>query len=54
MNLIFGHCRIGCPTTGPAGNCLSRLPFDNALSEPGQAEVVEAVRQFECWDLAGR
>jgi dTDP-4-amino-4,6-dideoxygalactose transaminase len=54
MNLTFSHRRIGCPTTERVGDCPLVLPFYNDLSEPEQAEVVDAVRQFGCRDAVGR
>ncbi len=39
-----------CPVTVRASSCLLRLPFYNDLSEPQQAEVLEAIQRFDTWD----
>jgi dTDP-4-amino-4,6-dideoxygalactose transaminase len=54
MGAEFGGRPGQCPTTERVGDCLLRLPFYNDLSEAEQAEVVDAVRRFECRDAAAR
>jgi dTDP-4-amino-4,6-dideoxygalactose transaminase len=48
MGVTFGGHPGQCPTTERIGDCLLRLPFYNDLSETDQAEVVNAVRRFDC------
>ena len=54
MGAAFGGRPGQCPTTERVGECLLRLPFYNDLSSAEQADVVDAVRQFECRDAVAR
>ena len=48
MGQSLGGYAGQCPNTERAGECLLRLPFYNGLTEGEQAEVVEAILQFQC------
>lgn len=54
MGLGFGGRPGQCPVTEGVSDRLLRLPFYNDLSEPEQAEVVATIREFDCWNTAGR
>ena len=54
MGAEFGGRPGQCPTTERIAECLLRLPFYNDLSEPEQADVVDAVRRYEYRDAVGR
>ena len=47
MGRHFGGMEGDCPVTEVVGDRLLRLPFYNDFSEPDQARVVEAIREFE-------
>ena len=49
MGREFGGRPGQCPVTERVSGCLLRLPFYNDLSEVEQAEVVDAVRDFDGW-----
>jgi dTDP-4-amino-4,6-dideoxygalactose transaminase len=47
MGRHFGGMEGDCPVTEVVGDRLLRLPFYNDFSEPDQARVVEAIKEFE-------
>jgi dTDP-4-amino-4,6-dideoxygalactose transaminase len=48
MGVEFGGRPGQFPVTEQVGDCILRLPFYNDLSDADQADVADAVRQFEC------
>ena len=54
MGQSFGGFAGQCPNTEHAGECLLRLPFYNDLSLSEQAEVVEAILEFEFRDAVSQ
>jgi dTDP-4-amino-4,6-dideoxygalactose transaminase len=47
MGLRFGGQPGDCPVTERVSDELVRLPFHNALTEPEQQKVVDAIREFD-------
>ena len=47
MGLKYGGYAGQCPVTERVSDCLVRLPFYNDLGETEQAEVIEAIREFD-------
>jgi dTDP-4-amino-4,6-dideoxygalactose transaminase len=54
MGVEFGGRPGQYPVTERVGDCILRLPFYNDLSNADQADVVDAVRQFDCGAAAAR
>jgi dTDP-4-amino-4,6-dideoxygalactose transaminase len=54
MGVEFGGRAGQYPITERVGDCILRLPFYNDLSNADQADVVDAVRQFDCGAAAAR
>jgi len=52
MGERFGGRPGQCPVTEFVSERLLRLPFYNDLSESEQAQVVEAVQEFDDWKTA--
>ena len=49
MDHRFGARRGDCPVTEDVSDRLRRLPFYSGLTEAEQAQVVEAVHEFDAW-----